>query len=318
MKRIFFTGFLLGLFACGVAKGGLVGHYTFDDIFNPGADSSGYGNDATSLNDMAYTSDAVSGGGAAYFTEGSQSYLDWSGTTNPIAKVLAGSFSFLLWLKTTETFGTNTDQGYMGAGIVYAGVPGGNDDAIPMALNGGKLGFDTGYPTDSTLHSISDINTGDYVFLAVTWEQSAGLKSIYVNGNLEAQENHSAGEDLSGRNELVLGGNLTDVRYFYGEIDDFQVYNEALTSNQVAFLYNNPGQTIASPTPVQILSPQVSGTNFVFSFQTVDNQNYIVESEANLTGLNWMTNTALVGDGTVRQITVPGTNGSQFFRVSEP
>jgi hypothetical protein len=256
---------LLLLTVSAAARGGLIGHYTFDDPSNIGADSSGNGNDANGLNNVTYVSDSVSGG-AVSFTQSDSSYLSWAGTANPIAKVLAGDFSFSLWLKTTEIFGSDTDQGFEGASIVYADVPGGSNDSIPMALNGSKLGFDTGYPDDNTIHSASAINTGNYVFVAVTWVQSTGLKSIYVNGVLEAQTNHSAGADLSGRDQLALGGNLTDSRYFSGEIDDFQVYSEALTLSQVAYLYHHAGRVIPMPPPLNLkiaLKISAQGTNNV-------------------------------------------------------
>jgi hypothetical protein len=304
------------IFACGIANAEIIGHYTFDDPANPGADSSGNGNNANGTNNVnngdSFVTNGVSGD-AAYFAQGGSSYLSWTGTTNPIAKVLAGDFSFSLWLKTTETFGSDTDEGYQDAGIVYADVPGGPNDTIPMSLTGTKLGFDTGTPSDVTVHSISDIDTSNYVFLVVTREFSTGLNSIYVNGILEAQANHSAGDDLSGRSQLALGGNLTDGRYFYGEIDDFQVYNEALSVPQIFYLFGHPGQT--APSRVQLVSPQILGTNFAFSFQTANNVNYIVQSTTNLVNANWTNYSTLTGDGTVKQIFTPGTNTEQFFRV---
>lgn len=315
MRKILWAALLLTMLTWGMAKAALIGHYTFDNSSSLGADSSGNGNDATSSNNVTSVSGGVSGG-AAYFTQNQQSYLSWDGSANPIAKVLAGDFSFSLWLETTETFGSDLDQGYQDAGIVYGDVPGGPYDSIPMALTGTKLGFDTGYPSDNTLHSVSDINTGSYIFLTVTRTFSTGLESVYVNGILEAQTNHSAGIDLSGRNQLALGGNLTDNRYFYGTIDDFQVYNESLDAGQVAFLYNHPGQP--APVRVQILSPQISGPNFTFSLQTVNGQSYILEDTISLTNPEWTTNRVFSGDGSINQIIVPQTNNIQFFRVEEP
>jgi hypothetical protein len=300
------------VFTCGIANAALIGRYTFDDPANPGADSSGNGNDANGTNNVTYVTNGVSGG-AAFFTQGQGSYLSWTGATNPIVKVLAGDFSFSLWVNTTETFGADTDQGYQGAGIVYADVPGGPNDTIPISMNGTKAGFDTGTPSDLTIHTFSDINTSNYVLLVVTREFSTGLDSIYWDGLLEAQTNHSAGADLSGRGQLVLGGNLTDGRYYYGIIDDFQVYDEVLSPIQVAYLYNHVGQT--APAQVALISPEITGTNLSFSFQSASNVNYIVQSTTNLAAPSWTNYSTLPGDGTVKQIFVPGTNTQQFFRV---
>jgi hypothetical protein len=74
---------------------------------------------------------------------------------------------------------------------------------------------------------------------------------------------------------------------------------------------------ITSAVP-QLLPPQVSGSNFLLSFQSVSSQSYLVESSTNLAAGNWVTNTSLTGDGTIKQITVPTTNNMQFFRVAAP
>lgn len=232
----------------GSANAALLGHLTFDDPRALGADSSGRGNNATTVNAVVFEAGGVAGGHARFGAR-THSYIDWKGRANPIANVLAHDFTFSLLLRTTQTFSNDGAFGFEGAGIVYADVPSQHHDSVPMALTGSKLAFNTGSNFDSTLHSRSSINTGDFVHLAVTWVQSTGLKSIYVNGKLDAQEHHGAGYDLSARNQLVLGGNLTDVRYFDGLIDDFQVYDRALAATDVAFLAANPGMTTPIPEP---------------------------------------------------------------------
>jgi hypothetical protein len=249
--------------AVSTASGDLIGHYTFDDPSNLGADSSAHLNDATTTNAVSYTASGLSRG-AAVFPGGSGGYLAWTGATNPIAKVLASDFSFSLFLKTTQTFGNDNDQAYWGAGIIYADIlSAGLNDAIPMALNGNKLGFFTGRPEDSTIHSVTSINSGVYVSLVVTWNRATHTKSIYVNGKLESQEILVTGEDFSGRGELVLGANLIDERFFDGIIDDLQVYNSTLTSSDVQFLSANPGAIVGFPQIVIRRSSSQIVINFV-------------------------------------------------------
>lgn len=228
----------------GTLSAALVGHFTFDNSANLGADSSGLGNNATGISNVGFSSSGVSNG-AAVFTASNQSNLTWTGATNPIANVLSSDFSFSLFLNTTQTFGNNADQGFLGAGIIYADVPVVDvNDTIPMALNGSKLGFFTGPPVDRTIHSTTSINTGTYLSLIVTWSKSTGVKSLYINGVLEAQEAIPSGADLSGRDQLALGGNLFDGRYFTGSVDDFQVYSQTLTGLEASFLSSHPGATV--------------------------------------------------------------------------
>jgi len=232
--------------------GSLLAHFNFDDSANPGRDSSGRDFHATGIQALGYTP-AGAAGGAAVFNSAQRSHLAWTGALNPVANVLVDDFSISLFLKSTQVFATDTSHGYSGAGIVYADIPGiDRFDGIPMALTGNKLGFFTGRPADSTLHSTSDINTGQMVHVAVTWQRLNGVKSIYVNGVLEAQEAHSIDTDLSGRNELVIGGNTSDGRYFNGTIDDVQLYKRVLSDSEIAYLATHPGQIIEEPPPVSV------------------------------------------------------------------
>jgi hypothetical protein len=218
----------------------VVVHLTFDNPASLGADSSGNDNNGSLTGSPAYDASGISGG-AVYF-DGS-SYIGFGST---VAATLAGNFSASLWLKTIQVTGNSTDQGFSGTGIVYADVPGYANDTIPIALNGNVAGFDTNNGSgDSTLHSISAINTGSYVHIVVTRDNTTGLKAIYVNGALENTEPVSTAP-FNGRNLILLGANDVDNRYLIGTVDDFQFYSTALAPGEVTFLFNNPGLTVAA------------------------------------------------------------------------
>jgi hypothetical protein len=71
--------------------------------------------------------------------------------------------------------------------------------------------------------------------------------------------------------------------------------------------------------PMEILSPQISGTNFGFSFATTSNQNYAIQQNTNLATANWTFVTNFTGDGSIFQFIMPVTNiPPLFFRVVEP
>lgn len=77
--------------------------------------------------------------------------------------------------------------------------------------------------------------------------------------------------------------------------------------------------TFTGATPPHIISPQLAGANFEFSFGTVPNQSYSVYSTTNLATTNWTFYTNLTGDGTLQQIVVPVRNPPvRFFRVTSP
>jgi hypothetical protein len=86
--------------------------------------------------------------------------------------------------------------------------------------------------------------------------------------------------------------------------------------------YSNNGVylVVVGAVPVQILSPQLAGTNFVFQFATASGQSYTIQRNDDLTTTNWVYYTNLVGSGSVVQFQTPvtATPSKRFFRVREP
>jgi hypothetical protein len=79
---------------------------------------------------------------------------------------------------------------------------------------------------------------------------------------------------------------------------------------------------ISPPTgvPVQILSPQLSGGNFTFGFQTVSGQSYTIQQCTNLPAAYWSTCTNITGTGSPYLFSIPANPAQPeiFFRVKEP
>ncbi len=232
----------------GLLQAGLVTHLSFDNAADLGQDSSGNNNHAGVNASPSFSATGISGGSADLTT--THSYFNFLGEENPVENTLEGAFTYSIWVNTTQTFASEGSNTYQGAAIIYAdvyGTPGGSQgDAIPMALVGSKLGVVAGNQSQTELRSTSDINTGQWVHLVVTRDLTADV-SLYVNGQLQDSAPNMSITDLSGRNELVLGGNLIDGRYYSGLLDDFQAYNRPLTDAEVLFLYNNPGSTVPDP-----------------------------------------------------------------------
>ncbi len=77
-------------------------------------------------------------------------------------------------------------------------------------------------------------------------------------------------------------------------------------------------QSAVSHAPVQLQSPQVSGNSFQFGIPTVNNLNYTVLFNANLTTTNWLPYTNFIGNGATQQWLFPIMSTQGFFRVSQP
>ncbi|MGN6643639.1 MAG: hypothetical protein ACTHKU_11645, partial [Verrucomicrobiota bacterium] len=68
--------------------------------------------------------------------------------------------------------------------------------------------------------------------------------------------------------------------------------------------------------PITLLSPQNSGGNFEFQFLSQAGFTHTILSRTNLTLGNWMTNSTISGDGSLKLISIPKTNSQLYFRVS--
>jgi hypothetical protein len=301
----------------------LVAHYTFDDTNFAGQDSSGNGNDvycSTSWGPGYYsTNDAIAGGGAIDFAGGSSldvcesAFTTWTNTFN-------GSFSVSVWVKTTHVVGSDSDD------LVAAGDPGvifaenQGDGVIPVGITGHKAAFYTSVAAD-TLHSSTNVTTGNYTHVVVTRDANTGAKQIFINGVLDASDYGSAGPLETNADFASIGG-YVPVGYT-GLADDVQIYSGVLTAAQVAYLHAFPGQTAptgASPVPVTLLNPMVSGAEITFSFVSESGHSHTVQYNTNLTtGTGWQTFSSIPGDGTTKDVSIPiPVNGSHqaFFRVT--
>jgi hypothetical protein len=247
----------------------IVAHYTFDNVSNLGADSSGNGYDLNyngnpQGNGVVFSATAEAGGGAASFDGGS--FFSYTTTPPAVLNALAGDFTISLWVNTTQTFGNDGDYAYDGAGLVTADVPGVTNDVVPIALTGGGIGFNTGGTSDDTLSSTNDINDGSYHHVAVTRNQATGEKQIYIDGQLNNSD-VAATNYLNAQQIIAIGAQIDASQsdpsiantfgYYQGLIDDIQIYSNTLTSAQIAYLYNNPGVTLspsntAAPLPVSV------------------------------------------------------------------
>lgn len=215
-------------------------HLTFDLSGNLPADSSGYGHvPGYTEGTPAFTSTAVAGGGAAYFD--GLSYYRWG---SAVAAGLAGSFSVSVWVNTTQTYGSNGDPAWAGAGIVYADQPGHAQDTVPLALTGNRAAFmtDNG-STDTTLHTTLAINPGSYIHLVSTYDIADGSMKLYHNGTLQGSAT-VASNPHNARGLFFLGANDFDSRYFVGMVDDLQFYTTALSASEVSYLHTHPGLAV--------------------------------------------------------------------------
>lgn len=285
-----------------------VAHYTFDDtntIFDLGDDFSGYGNNLDTYSywgpTQAPSTNAVAGGAVQFF--GTSCITAINQTLANLNTLLAGSFSFSGWVKTTATRGSDTDDAVNGATIFWAYNDHNNtNDAIPLAITGSKAAFTVrDHLGDSTtIHSVTSVNDGHYHFLAVTRNGGSGAMDLYVDGNLEGSATGPT-DALSGNNYFISVGGTT-LSSYTGLLDDLQIYSGVLSASDIAYLYANAGLTVSN----------VVGEDFAGALNTT-----------NLTwstggSVPWFTETGVSQDGLAAQSGTIANDQSSFLQTIMP
>lgn len=138
-----------------------------------------------------------------------------------------------LWVKKTGTPVQNSSLIYMGAAVGatenWVSVAGSDSQNIHVWTNGDGFGWTTG---------ISGVALPADEWTLVTVAQEGRNLDLYVNGEL-AGEMQAARSLVGDENDICIGvTNWSADSVFPAVVDDIQIYDEALTADQVYMLYN--------------------------------------------------------------------------------
>ncbi len=161
--------------------------------------------------------------------------LAFNGTnqSTAITRPVQDDFTLSAWIKTASNAGV-LGSSWTGIGIIDGEVPGVvNDYGLTMAQ--GRLMFGVGNP-EVTIISPNAYNDNNWHHVVCTRVKSTGAMVMYVDG---VQVATGTGNTNSLTSPSVLKIGRSDVnRYFPGSISSINIYNTALTLNQVQQNYN--------------------------------------------------------------------------------
>ena len=82
--------------------------------------------------------------------------------------------------------------------------------------------------------------TGGWKFLGASYGNESGEIKLWVDGTLKQTLNMGAGVELGTQGSVRMGVRKNDQRFFKGKISQLQIYNEALSQQQILKLATKP------------------------------------------------------------------------------
>jgi hypothetical protein len=204
---------------------GLVAYYPFDGNAN---DMSGSGNDGITNGDVEWFPDRF---GNLRNSAKLNNYTAFISVNN--FPFLDNEFSLTGWIKPIGEF--LVDQNFLGSFCSYGEV---YTHAWNFSYDNSLKRFNFWDNRNGTWLSPYIINN-DWVFVAIIYNQ--GVEYLYVNGTLLNSKSVNTPLNLPSSSYLrmgMLGG--TD-QPFNGAIDDFRLFNRALSESEISVLYHENG-----------------------------------------------------------------------------
>ncbi len=187
--------------------------------------------------------------GASITQRGEFGTIDAAGNINKAQ----GTISF--WYKPdASTDFANEEYGFFSNGTWTKGAR--NYMVIwSWAFTGGRIRMDVDSKAGAyAVASTSGLTIGQWSHLAFTWDHTSGIW-IYLNGNLIGQR--SITWSLADYPEMKIGQMLSTGRgtpHANGVMDEFKIYDSALTAAEVLQDYNG---TLNAPNAPQVIPPEV-------------------------------------------------------------
>ncbi len=225
---------------------GLAGYWTLDDGSGTNAtDASTNGNTGTLTNGPTWATGQI--GGAATF-DGSNDYITIP-DTNVVEFNYDKDFSLAVWTKIPSTQNDtsavdndivskwNNSGGYPYALRVY-------NQTYGTAADRGKVRIARYDGTNNpTATSTKTINDDAWHHIVAT--KAGSVLTIYVDGMANATATDTTTTTTTNATAVELGRRASATNYFTGSLDEFRLYNRALSADEVSRLY-----ALSTPTGV--------------------------------------------------------------------
>jgi len=207
-------------------------------------DYSGSGNDFVSASGNPFwNSTGRNATNGAYYFDGTDDYIEDSDGENYINGL--SQITIATWVK-LDSIGT--DRAFFDTEL-----PDVSDDVLGLRYdNSGTDGCSDCFKTALTtsvgnvqLEFGDNVDFSKWVFVAIRWSSGNSLDS-YING-VKNESSSSLFGTISGADRVIVGNGVKGTtNSWYGHVDDFMIFNDSLSDEQIKALYNNRIDLIVS------------------------------------------------------------------------
>ncbi len=224
---------------------GVLAHWSFNEAGGAtvAADSVG-SNDGALAGDAAFVTGGIEGNALSVTETG-------AGLVNmgDIFGFTSGDFSIAVWVKTAQ--GYNSPHSFF-VGKHRSGFVAGYFAAMNTSSTYGQLDKAWFYDSDGSPgdepRSTTTVNDGLWHQVVTVYDED-GLSQIYVDGG-SVEDSRTSIPIGAVTAPFLIGGisvGTTPAATFTGLVDDVQLYDQALTSDQVQQLFDSPGARLPEP-----------------------------------------------------------------------
>ena len=243
----------------GIPDANLIGWYKYDQTSGTtAADSSGYGNNGTVMNGATWTTGNI---GNAVNLDGTNDYSALP--TGVVSTANTATLSAWVNLDTVTNWMRIFDLGSGTSTYMNLTPKNGSNGKIRFAIrNNGS--------SEQIIDGQSALATGGWHHVAVTLNGATG--TLYVDG-LQVGQNTTMTlkpSDLGATTQNWIGRSQFADPYLDGRVDDFRIYNRAISASEVTSVMN--GQTLTVPAvPTGVSARAVSGLQISLNWTAAAN-----------------------------------------------
>jgi hypothetical protein len=155
-----------------------------------------------------------------------------------ISTVASGSFTISCWIKLYPLAGS----GKINDIISNSGGATAGTYLLYLNTSSYLVGSLITNSTTSTITGSTSLNDGNWYHVAWVVNTTGTSMTLYINGSSHVSGTYS-GSLVSLNTSVYMGSRNTSANFFGGVIDDFRIYNQALSSVEITRLYQNISQS---------------------------------------------------------------------------